>query len=265
MSPRALFISLAALFLASCSDSADQSQAPADVSEHDTAKSTAPDLATLLAAESRFPGDHERDAYRKPAEVIAFVGIEAGMNVIDIIAAGGYYTEVLSLAVGQDGRVTAQNPAVVLQMRDGANEKQLSERLANGRLENVSRLDKEIGELATEYGPFDAAMTALNLHDIYNNYGEAGAVGAMKTIGSLLKPGAVFGVIDHHGAAGADNKELHRIRIEDAIRVAEAAGFVVEAQSDILHVPDDDLTDGVFAESRRGRTDRFLLRLRKPE
>jgi len=265
MSSRVFFISLAIFILASCGNSADNSQAPAGAVDHDTAETMALDLATLLAGESRFAGDRERDANRKPANVIAFVGIEPGMNVIDVIAAGGYYTEVLSLAVGNDGYVTAQNPAVVLQMRDGANEKQLSERLANGRLQNVARLNKEIAELTADDGPFDAAMTGLNLHDIYNNYGEAGAVGAMKAIGATLKPGAVFGVIDHHGADGADNKELHRMRIEDAIRVAEAAGFVVEAQSGMLHVHDDDLAGSVFAEGRRGNTHRFVLRLRKPE
>lgn len=264
MSLRVFFISLAALTLSSCGNSADRSQTPAEAVEHDATESEAPNLEALLASESRFASDRERDAGRKPADVIAFVGIEPGMNVVDVIAAGGYYTEVLSLAVGKDGHVTAHNPAIVLQMRDGANEKQLSERLANGRLQNVSRLNKEIAELTADDGPFDAAMTGLNLHDIYINYGEAGAIGAMKTIAATLKPGAVFGVIDHHGAGGGDNNELHRMRIEDAIRVAEAAGFVVEAQSGILHVHDDDLTDSVFAEDRRGRTHRFVLRLRKP-
>jgi predicted methyltransferase len=225
----------------------------------------APDLALLLTDDSRFAGDRERDAGRMPADVVAFLGIEPGMNVIDIIAAGGYYTEVLSLAVGAEGHVAAQNPAVILKMRDGVNEKQLSERLANGRLANVSRLDKELAELVLEDGPFDAALTALNLHDVYNNYGEPGAIGAMKTIAATLRPGAVFGVIDHQGADGNDNKELHRIRVEDAIRVSELAGFVVEAQSDLLQVQDDDWTGSVFADGRRGNTDRFVLRLRKPE
>ena len=268
MSPRLFFISLVTFLLASCGQSEDQSQTSTEAVDQNVTEASAPDLATMLAGESRFSGDRERDAGRKPLDVVAFVGIEPGMNVIDVIAAGGYYSEVLSLAVGNDGHVTAQNPAVVLQMRDGANEKQLSERLANGRLPNVSRLNKEIAELAPEDGPFDAAMTGLNLHDIYNNYGEGGAIGAMKGIGAMLKPGAVFGVIDHHGADGADgadNKELHRIRVEDAIRVAEAAGFVVEAQSGVLHVHDDDLKDNVFDEGRRGKTHRFVLRLRKPE
>ncbi len=253
------------LLLAACgsADKGDNSTAGAD-----TAASADPGEATLsarLAGSIRTEGDRARDAGRRPAEVIEFLGIESGMNVIDIIAGSGYYTEVLSYAVGKDGQVTAQNPAVVLEMRDGVNEKAISERLSDNRLPNVTRLNREIGELLASDGPYDAALTALNLHDIYNNYGEQGAIGAFKTIATLLKPGAVFGVIDHNGAADNDNKALHRINVDDAIRVAEAAGFVVEAQSGLLHVHDDDMSEGVFAEGRRGRTHRFLLKLRKPE
>jgi predicted methyltransferase len=86
----------------------------------------------------------------------------------------------------------------------------------------------------------------------------------MQTIYSMLKPGAVFGVIDHVGVPGADNAQLHRVDVEAAIEVAEAAGFVVEAQSDILRNPADDHSQGVFAEGIRGNTDRFLLKLRRP-
>jgi predicted methyltransferase len=256
---------LATLILTACgSASKDEPVGATDKSDAPSTAS-APRLASLLASESRDAADRARDAGRRPAEVIEFLGIESGMNVIDVIAGGGYYTEVLSYAVGKNGRVSAQNPAIVLQMRDGANDKEMSKRLANDRLANVSRLDRELDELLPEDGPFDAALTALNLHDIYNNYDEEGAIGALKTISAALKPGAVFGLIDHHGAAGNDNKELHRINVDDAIRVAEAAGFIVEARSGLLHVHNDDLTENVFGEGRRGNTHRFLLRLRKPE
>jgi len=120
-----------------------------------TREAATPTLAELLASSTRAESDRVRDAGRHPAEVIEFLGIEPGMSVIDVIAAGGYYTEVLSLAVGSAGHVAAQNPAVVLQMRDGANEKTLSARLADNRLPNVSRLDKELGELVAADGPFD--------------------------------------------------------------------------------------------------------------
>ncbi len=258
---------LSALALAACGGGSEPDGPAAGPTPAPAAASTPEpvtrDLATLLASESRAEADRARDAGRKPAEVIAYLGIEPGMIVIDIIAAAGYYTEVLALAVGPDGRVASQNPARVLEMRDGANEKALSERLADNRLPNVYRLNKEIADLSPDDGPFDAAITALNLHDIYNRNGEEAAIGMMRVINSILKPGGVFGVIDHQGIEGQDNAAVHRMLKADAIRFAEAAGFIVEGDSGILHVDTDDMTQSVFAEGVRGKTHRFLLKLRK--
>ncbi len=257
---------LTALVINGCGDGVNEKQpvpeAPAIITEPEL---PAHDLTSLLAGESRAETDRVRDAGRKPADVIAFLGIEPGMNVIDVIAAGGYYTEVLSLAVGPEGHVAAQNPAFVLEIRDGVNEKALSARLADERLGNVSRLDKEVDEISPDDGPFDAAITALNFHDIYYNRGEEGAVKMMRVIYAAMKPGGVFGIIDHHGAQGNDNKALHRALKKDAIRTAEAAGFVLEGESGLLHMHGDDMTQSVFTEGLRGKTHRFLLKLRKPE
>jgi predicted methyltransferase len=220
-------------------------------------------LATRLADGSRSDEDRARDAGRKPAEVLEFLGIEPGMRVIDVIAAAGWYTEVLAVAVGEAGHVVAQNPGFVLQFRDGANEKAISERLADNRLPNVSRLNMEFEDMGAADGPFDAAITALNFHDMYNGRGPEVAVAFLRTVGDVLKPGGVFGVIDHAGAAGADNASLHRIEVALVIESAEAAGFIVEGESRILANPDDDGTQGVFAEGLRGNTDRFIVKLRK--
>jgi len=255
---------LAALVLAGCSSSSDDQQVTAD--EPATEMSAAPaelDLAGMLASESRSEADRARDAGRKPAEVLAFLGVEKGMSAIDIIAAGGYYTEVLSLAVGPDGHVTAQNPAFVLEMREGANEKALTERLADSRLANVSRLNKEVIDIAVDDGLFDIAITALNFHDIYNSSGEETAVGVMKVVFAVLKPGGIFGVIDHQGVDGNDNKAMHRALTVDVIRTAEAAGFILVDSSGLLHT-DDDMTQAVFAEGVRGQTNRFLIKLQRP-
>ena len=108
------------------------------------------DLGPLLASESRSEADRARDAGRKPERVIEFLGIKSGMRVVDIIAAGGYYTEVLSLAVGPDGEVIAQNPQSVLEFREGANEKAISARLAGNRLPNVSRVNGNIDTVPTD-------------------------------------------------------------------------------------------------------------------
>lgn len=275
MNYRNLFLlPLAAALIVACGGGSDDASRPAATSEAPAPAETSTPAATTvsepasleerLASSSRPMEDRARDAGRKPAQVIEFLGIEPGMDVIDVIGAGGYYTEVLSYAVGPSGSVVAQNPAGVLQMRDGANEKALQSRI-DSRLTNVTRLDKGLGEMTEADGQFDAGLTALNFHDIYHRSGEDATVEAMRIVYSVLKPGGVFGLIDHAGAEGADNAELHRVQKAVAVRVAEAAGFIVEADSDLLSVPGDDKTLSVFDENVRGRTDRFLLRLRKPE
>lgn len=252
--------------LTGCGQSTETTESPEPAVEEMQAPTAAPapSLATLLASNSRAADDRARDENRKPAEVIEFLGITPGMSVIDIFAAGGYYTEVLSLAVGSAGRVVAQNPAFILQIRDGAMDTAISERLAGNRLPNVERQNVELDGLASAGGPYDAAITALNYHDIYNRGGEEAAIAAFRAVYNVLKPDGVFGVIDHEGAEGNDNEALHRGRKVDAIRVAEAAGFIVDGDSGILHNHNDDMSLMVFDEAIRGKTNRFLLRLKRP-
>jgi predicted methyltransferase len=227
------------------------------------AQSEADALRATLDHSSRPEADKARDAGRKPADVVAFLGFGEGMTVLDVIAAGGYYTEVLSIAVGDGGKVYAQNPSVALKLRDGANDKALTERLANDRLPNVVRLDREFADIGLEPESLDGAITALNFHDVYNNGPEA-AVGMLQVLKGLLKSGGVLGIIDHAGDPGADNAALHRIEKDKVIEAAKAAGFKIAGDSDLLSNPGDDHTGMVFAPELRGNTDRFLLKLAKP-
>ncbi|MCZ6644303.1 MAG: SAM-dependent methyltransferase [Gammaproteobacteria bacterium] len=221
-------------------------------------------LTAALNGGDRAEADKTRDAGRKPAQVVAFLGISEGMTVMDLIAAGGYYTEVLSNAVGESGRVYAQNPAMVLRFRDGANDKAMTARLANDRLPNVVRWDHEMTDIGLDAGSLDAAVTALNFHDIYNN--DAAAAGDfLGAVMQLLKPGGVLGIIEHHGNAGADNAALHRMEKSKALEAILAAGFEVVGDSDLLSNAADDHTQMVFSPDVRGKTDRFLFKLRKPE
>ena len=241
---------------------------PALADEHGgaAAASTAASLEERLAAGDRAEADKQRDAGRKPAGVIAFLGVEPGMTVLDLIAAGGYYTEVLSLAVGPSGKVYAQNPPFVLQLREGANEKALTERLAGGRLVNVQRLDQDLADVDLAPGSIDVAITALNFHDIYHaEGGEEAARGFLARVLELLEPGGVLGLIDHSGAAGNDNAALHRIEEAQVAAAVKQAGFEVVGTSDLLRNPADDRSAQVFDPAIRGQTDRFLLKLRKPE
>ena len=110
---------------------------------------------------------------------------------------------------------------------------------------------------------FDVVITALNFHDVYNNGGRDAAVAMLEKVGAMLKPGGVVGIIDHAGNPGADNAALHRIDQASVVEAAEAAGFVVTGESDVLRNANDDRTAAVFDASIRGNTDRFVLQLQK--
>jgi len=228
------------------------------------ASAAEPDLSRALEAPSRPQADRERDADRKPAELMKFFGVHPGMTVMDVIAGGGYMTEVLSMAVGPKGKVYSQNPPAMLEP-GGRYLAQVEARFAGGRLPNVARVDEDLpASNVVPQGSVDFAITAMNLHDLYNR-DPAKALTFMKAVFTTLKPGGVFGVIDHVGKPGADNAKLHRMPKQAALDLAREAGFTVEAESNLLAHPQDDHMQMVFAPGLRGKTDQFVLRLRKPK
>jgi predicted methyltransferase len=106
-------------------------------------------------------------------------------------------------------------------------------------------------------------------HDLHDSFlGPADIAVLNKAIFHALKPGGFFLVIDHVAEAGSglrDTDTLHRI---DPLRMKseiEAAGFVLEAQSDALRNAEDDHKLAVFDPSIRGRTDQVLFRFRRPQ
>jgi predicted methyltransferase len=91
-----------------------------------------------------------------------------------------------------------------------------------------------------------------------------------KMVFQLLKPGAIFGVIDRHGKPGTgmcEGSRLHRVEASLVTKEVEAAGFQLEAESCVLNDPTDPRDFNIFANqaARRDRTDRFVYLFRKPD
>jgi predicted methyltransferase len=220
-----------------------------------SAQDVASRIEAALAHPDRDPADSVRDESRKPVEVISFIGIESGMTVLDVASSSGWYAEVLAAAVGPNGKVIAQNSS------------RFAERIAEpqalkiARHPNIMPIVAENAEGFGIDGQADAAWTALNLHDNANRGTEAG-LEFLGAIYDAMKPGAVLAVIDHEGSPGMDNAALHRIDVNSAIAIVEAAGFVVEAQAYMLNNPADDHT--LHMRELERNSDRFVLRARKP-
>ena len=217
----------------------------------------APEFDAALMSSARPADEKVRDAARKPAEVLNFVGINAGMTVLEMSAGAGWYTEVLSAAVGSDGHVIAQNsPRFEARVGDASHAR--AERLGN-----VDVRFADIGALGLS-NEVDAAFTALNLHDGANRSDEAG-MAFLNEIYAALEPGGVLGFVDHVGIDGQDNASLHRIEKARAIEMLTRAGFVIEAESDMLMSSADDHTLNIRDPSLGRATDRMLIRARKPQ
>jgi len=217
-------------------------------------------MRAALAAPERSEQNRARDEARKPVETVQFFGIKTGDTVIDMVAVGGWFTEVLSAAVGPRGHVYSQNPPFIPESE--------AEKALIKRLGNAEALRKPIDQAGIA-GKVDAVVTAMNLHDIYNGYanqpaGEPAAVDFLKAIYAALKPGGVLGLIDHIGVAGQDNAKLHRMLPQQARDAVTKAGFVIEAESKLFANPADDHTKLVFDPSIRAHTDQFMWRARKP-
>lgn len=220
-------------------------------------------LREAVAHGARPAEDRARDGDRKPARVLAFFGIEPGMKVAEMMAGRGYYAEILARAVGSDGTVYVHNtPYVVDKFADGP----LTERLDQLGLGNTVRRDRPLEDPGLPEGELDAVLMILFYHDTYWMDVDRDAMNA--AIYAALKPGGVFGVVDHHARQGAGTdevKSLHRIEPHIVRREILEAGFELDAESDLLRHPEDDRTTNVFDDAIAGETDRFVFRFRKPE
>jgi predicted methyltransferase len=231
-----------------------------------SAQEAGPHILAALASADRPAADRDRDALRKPAEVLAFAGVREGWRLGEYMPGAGYFTRVLARAVGPEGHVLAYQPAEIVRMRP-AFLTEIQAVAAEPGMANVSVVSAPTRDFAAP-GPLDMVFTVQNYHDLYGPFAAEGTGAAFdRAVFAALRPGGVYLVIDHDAPAGTGLSgagQQHRIERQAAIEAITAAGFILEAGSDLLANADDPLTASVFDPSIRGRTSQFMLRFRKP-
>jgi predicted methyltransferase len=220
-------------------------------------------ISAAIANPTRPDSDRKQDPDRKSLEVLTFSGVKPGDSVADFIPGGGYVTRLFSKIVGKDGNVYAVVPQE-LPERSAETMKKLAR---NPEYENVTVLRMPVNHFQAPK-KLDMVWTSMNYHDLHNRFfGPADLKVLNKAIYDALKPGGIFLVLDHAAAAGSgirDTNTLHRIDPEVVKKEVEAAGFKLEAESDVLKNPADDHTLKVFNPAIRGKTDKFIFKFRKP-
>lgn len=225
-----------------------------------------PHVTAAIADAARPQADKDRDANRKPAEMVEFAGVKPGDKVADFIPGGGYFTRIFAKAVGPKGKVYAVINAPPAGAPAPANPPPIRAVAGDPAYGNIEVVQVPLIEMKLPE-PVDVLWTSQNYHDVYVRNPENGRK-ATKAIYDSLKPGGVFVVLDHSAPAGAAIDPADRThRIDPAIvrKEVEAVGFKFVAESNVLRNPADDRTKPVFDASIRGKTDQFIFKFRKPK
>ncbi len=222
------------------------------------------DYFSLLNRPERPAEDRERDAASHPAEMLALMGLRPGQQVLDFQSASGYFTELLSYAVGPEGKVIAHNHS-----REGVLGPEVFERrYGNDRLPNTELLYARHNDLNLPAASLDAVLMSMVYHDTYwlgsgVDWGPVDHQAFLAELYEALRPEGVVLVIDHQAPAGADPyesaRDTHRIDQAVVLQDFADAGFVLKQESDILRNPGDKPEVQIFNDAAYRATDRFVL------
>ena len=198
-----------------------------------------PGLSDTLAADHRTPAFRERDRYRHPQETLAFFGLKPDQTVVEVWPGAGWYTEILAPYLRAHGKyyaaglVAAPDASEYRRNSIGNFAKKLAERPDLYDRAIVTELGHPERWQACPPGSADLVLTFRNVHNWMNADYEADM---FKAFHDALKPGGVLGVVEHRARPGTSRDEMKKsgyVTEDHVIKVAEAAGFKLDARSEI--------------------------------
>ena len=236
----------------------------------------------LLSGTHRSKDNVARDAYRHPAQTLAFFKVQPNSRVVEILpGSSGYYMEILApwleksgqyIAASRDDSLPQYIPDHLKLLQRLQDEPQLYGKV------RVTQFRANQHAIAPE-GSADVVLSFRNLHNwIERNELQE----SLQAFHKALKPGGILGIVDHRG-----RKDLSQaaqiasgyVREDVAIQLIEQAGFKLEASSEVNANPKDtkDHPEGVWTlppsyrlkdKDREkytaiGESDRFTLRFIK--
>ena len=228
-------------------------------------------LKAAMAAPGRPQADVIRDANRKPIKTLKFFGLRDNMRVVELFPGRGWYTRLLAPVLRDKGDLyiaygTRWDESHLLgkapfdKVKVAARGAKLIRVPGAGHTHGGRGMNMENADLGVS--DVDMVLTFRNYHDLT----PAGRLAMNKAIFKALKPGGIYGVVDHtRRHMEPDNPENgRRVDPVEAIKSVQAAGFVLVDYSTLHYRPDDELRYEVGRKTVTGNTDRFTLKFMKP-
>ena len=245
-------------------------------------------ILAAVAGDHRTPEYTARDPYRHPAATLDFFEVEPGQVIVEIWPGGGWYTEVLAPILAEEGKLYA---AAFSDKAEG--QPAYRERLNKALREKIAANPEVYGNVEithlhipgeTDIAPAGSADRVLTFRNVHNFVMAGNAAEAFAAFYRALKPGGLFGVVDHRANPDATMEDMKKSGyVTEALvkELAANAGFEFVASSEINANPKDtaDHPRGVWTlppslrlgeENREkyleiGESDRMTLKFRKPE
>ena len=244
-------------------------------------------LDAAIAGSWRSADNRARDTWRHPKETLAFFGVRPDQTVVEITPGGGWYSEILAPYLRADGRYVA----AVIDPAPETNERArdyYAKALADLRAKYAanpalygSAQVVPFNQKAPVFGAPASADVVLTFRNVHNWRMSGNAEAMFKGFFDVLKPGGVLGVVEHRAKADVPATDRSGyVGQAQVIAMAQAAGFVLDGQSEVNANPRDtrDHPNGVWMlpPSNRhdakdaakyqaiGESDRMTLRFVKP-
>jgi SAM-dependent methyltransferase len=173
--------------------------------------------------------DPARDAWQRPADVIAAMSLRPGMTVADLGAGTGYFEPWLSRAVGETGVVLALDvePDMV---------RYLKERVAREHLGNVRPAVVPMGDPNLPADGVDRVLVVDTWHHIPERAAYA------KKLRDGLKPGGQVFIVDFKLDASHGPPAKHRLSPEQVVQELTQGGL--HATVSATKLPDQYIVEG---------------------
>lgn len=297
-------LSVLLMSAAACSEPAEtvsepKAPAPEAAAEDMAAEAAMPEidpaeaaLAAAVMSDVRSDDNKARDAFRNPAETIAFFGVEPGDTVVEIWPGGGWYTEILAPYVtAGGGTFYAAHFDPEGSFGQGSLARFTENFVGSPDLYGPIELTA-LSATSLEIAPAGTADFVLTFRNVHNFEMGGWTSEAFTAFFEALKPGGVLGIVDHRLPEQADDAAEQRsgyVKVSTVKRYAEEAGFVFDGESEVNANPNDDADHpfGVWTLRPNSRTtdrngeapegfdadefyaigesDRMTLRFKKPE